>query len=380
MAKKEMLAMLLAGGQGSRLRNLTENIAKPAVPFGGRYRIIDFTLSNCTNSGIDTVGVLTQYRPFELNAHIGTGAAWDLDRTYGGVYTLPPYMDEKKGNWYEGTAHAIYQNFAFIEKYDPEYILVLSGDHIYKMNYQKMLAFHKKQEADCTIAVIEVPWKDASRFGILNTGDNYRIEEFVEKPEDPKSNLASMGIYIFNWQVLKKTYQKMLAEGKSIEDFGQNIIPEFLEQRKNIYAYPFKGYWKDVGTVESFWEANLEIIDPHHPLDLSDRSWIVYSETLAYPPQYIGPKAEVKNSLGIDGCQVYGKVENSVLFPGAIIDEGAVVKNSVIMGGAHVGRDAIVEKAVVGENATVKEGIVIGSKNSESVALFVKTDEGDKIC
>ncbi|MGL5041816.1 MAG: glucose-1-phosphate adenylyltransferase [Culicoidibacterales bacterium] len=380
MAKKEMLAMLLAGGQGSRLRNLTEKVAKPAVPFGGRYRIIDFTLSNCTNSGIDTVGVLTQYRPFELNAHIGTGAAWDLDRTYGGVYTLPPYMDENKGNWYEGTAHAIYQNYAFIEKFDPEYILVLSGDHIYKMNYQKMLTFHKKQEADCTIAVIEVPWKDASRFGILNTDEAYRIEEFEEKPENPRSNLASMGIYIFNWKALKKAYKDMLDAGKSIEDFGQNIIPEFLQTRKKLYAYPFKGYWKDVGTVESYWEANLEIIDPHHPLDLSDRSWIVYSETLTYPPQYTGPNGKMKNSLGIDGCQVYGRVENSVLFPGAIIEEGAIVKNSVIMGGARISKDAIVEKTVVGEGAVVAEGCVIGSNSSEEVELFVKTDEEEKQC
>ncbi|MGL4383198.1 MAG: glucose-1-phosphate adenylyltransferase [Bacilli bacterium] len=372
MAKKEMIAMLLAGGQGSRLKELTNNVAKPAVPFGGRYKIIDFTLSNCTNSGIDTVGVLTQYRPFELNAHIGTGAAWDLDSTYGGVFTLPPYMDDKKGNWYEGTAHAIYQNYAFIERYNPEYILVLSGDHIYKMNYQKMLDYHKSKKADATIAVIEVPWKEASRFGILNTDDNFQIDSFDEKPSDPKSNLASMGIYIFNWKLLKETYADMINQGKDILDYGQDIIPEYLRSNKKLFAYPFKGYWKDVGTVESFWEANLEIIDPNHPLDLQDRSWIVYSKNLTYPPQFIGNNASITNSLSIDGCKVFGSVFNSVLFPGAVIEEGAIVENSVIMGAAIIKKNAIVKKAVIGENSIVFEGMEIGSNHSQDVTLFVK--------
>lgn len=374
MAKKEIVAMLLAGGQGSRLKSLTTNIAKPAVPFGGRYRIIDFTLSNCTNSGIDTVGVLTQYRPFELNSHIGTGAAWDLDLNEGGVYTLPPYVDANSSTWYEGTAHAIYRNKDFIEKYDPEYVLILSGDHIYKMNYMKMLDWHKKKGADCTIAVLEVPWEEASRYGLMNTDKNMEIIEFEEKPENPKSNLASMGIYIFKWSKLKEVFDTAVERGESIEDFGYNVLPHFIEGDSKVVAYPFKGYWKDVGTVDSYWEANLEIIDPNHPLKLYDRSWIVYSGSSQRPPQYIAAGADVKSSLVTDGCQVYGTVENSVLFPGSIIEEGAVVIDSVIMDNAVVSKGAKIEKAIIGERTNVPENMELGDKLGETVELYVKGD------
>lgn len=375
MAKKEIVAMLLAGGQGSRLKSLTTNIAKPAVPFGGRYRIIDFTLSNCTNSGIDTVGVLTQYRPFELNSHIGTGAAWDLDFTSGGVYTLPPYVDATSSTWYEGTAHAIYRNKDFIEKYDPEYVLILSGDHIYKMNYMKMLEWHKAKAADCTIAVLEVPWEEASRYGLMNTNKDMEIVEFEEKPENPKSNLASMGIYIFTWSKLKELFETAVAQGESIEDFGYNVLPHFIQGEHKVFAYPFKGYWKDVGTIDSYWEANLEIIDPQHPLKLYDRSWIVYSGTSQQPPQYIAESAVIRNSLITDGCRVFGHVENSVLFPGAIIEEGAVVIDSVIMDGAIVSKDTYIEKAIIGEKTVVPPKTKLGDRLGETVELLVKGDE-----
>lgn len=377
MEKKEIVAMLLAGGQGSRLKSLTTNIAKPAVPFGGRYRIIDFTLSNCTNSGIDTIGVLTQYRPFELNSHIGTGSAWDLDLISGGVYTLPPYVDASSSTWYEGTAHAIYRNKDFIEKYDPEYVLILSGDHIYKMNYMKMLEWHKQQEADCTIAVLEVPWEEASRYGIMNTNKEMEIVEFEEKPENPKSNLASMGIYIFTWSKLKKVFEDAVEKGESIEDFGYNVLPHFINGEAKAVAYPFKGYWKDVGTVESYWEANLEIINPQHPLKLYDRSWVIYSGSSQQPPQFIDERAEIKGSLVTDGCRVYGQVENSVLFPGVVVEEGAVVVDSVIMDNAVISKGAVIEKTIVGERTLVPEKMHLGDRQSESVELFVKGDERD---
>ena len=331
MTKKEIVAMILAGGQGSRLGVLTKDLAKPAVPFGGKYKIIDFPLSNCSNSGIYTVGVLTQYKPLELNSHIGIGDTWDLDRRNGGVRILPPYQKEKGGDWYKGTANAIYQNVAFIEMHDPEYVLILSGDHIYKMDYDKMLDFHKEKQADATIAVIDVPLKEASRFGIMNTNDDLSIYEFEEKPENPKSTNASMGIYIFNWKVLKRALEEDELDELSSNDFGKNIIPKMLEEGRKLVAYPFKGYWKDVGTIESLWEANMDLLKDENELSLHDDEWKIYSANPVRPAQYIGPEAKIKNSLIVEGCIVNGIVENSVLFQGVHVGENTVIRNSVIM-------------------------------------------------
>ena len=357
--KQEMLAMILAGGQGSRLGVFTKRIAKPAVSFGGKYRIIDFVLSNCSNSGRDTVGVLTQYRPRVLNSHIGMGSHWDLDRINGGVYILPPYMSEKEGHWYNGTANAIYKNINFIDDYDPEYVLILSGDHIYKMDYSEMLSFHKEKNAEATIAVIEVPWDEANRFGIMNTEEDKKIYEFEEKPQEPKSNLASMGVYIFNWKTLKSYFLRGEKTNECFDDFGHDVIPAMLKDGIPMYAYPFKGYWRDVGTIESLWEANMDLIKNPDAVDLSDSNWRIYTNTMDLPPQYIGKKANVKESLIADGCSVLGTVENTVLSHKVDVGEGSVITNSVIMPNVTIGKNVVIEKAMIAEGAVIKDNAVI---------------------
>ncbi len=360
LKKNKCVAMLLAGGQGSRLGVLTHKIAKPAVPYGGKYRIIDFPLSNCVNSGIDIVGILTQYQPLELNDYVGSGKPWDLDRIDGGVHILPPYQKSKGGDWYKGTANAIYQNIHFIEKYDPEYVLVLSGDHIYKMDYSKMIKAHKKSGADCTIAVMEVSFDEASRFGIMNTKEDGTIYEFEEKPANPKSNLASMGIYVFSWEKMR---EYLIADEKNKEshnDFGKDIIPNMLNAGEKMMAYRFEGYWKDVGTVESLWDANLDLLNPKLDLKLDSNDWKIYSRTGWLPPQYISESAEVENSLVSDGCSVYGKLDYSVLFEDVTIEEGATVEYSLIMPGAVIKKGAHVQYAIVAENVKVSEGAVVG--------------------
>ena len=354
--------MLLAGGQGSRLHALTSHVAKPAVPFGGKYRIIDFPLSNCINSGIDTVGVLTQYRPLELNAYIGNGEPWDLDRSYGGVHILPPYMREgEKGTWYKGTANAIYQNINFLETYDPEYVLILSGDHIYKMDYTELLRRHKEAQAACTIAVLEVPMSEASRFGIMNVDENDDIYEFEEKPKKPKSNLASMGIYIFTWSKLRKYLEADEADEKSANDFGKNIIPAMLSNGEKMTAYRFHGYWKDVGTIDSLWDANMDMLAPENGIDLYDTEWPIYARTPIRPPHFMGPEARVEHAMVTSGCEVYGSVENSVLFHSVIVEEGAVVRYSILMPGTVVRKGAVVEYAIVAENSVIGESARVGS-------------------
>ncbi|MBQ8533213.1 MAG: glucose-1-phosphate adenylyltransferase [Clostridia bacterium] len=363
--QKECVAMLLAGGQGSRLGVLTKNIAKPAVPFGGKYRIIDFPLSNCTNSGIDTVGVLTQYQPLELNDYIGSGQTWDLDRLSGGVHVLPPYQAISGADWYKGTANAIYQNLHFIERYDPKYVLILSGDHIYKMDYNKMLDFHKEREADCTIAVLNVPLEEASRFGIMNTKEDGTIYEFEEKPAKPKSTKASMGIYIFSWDKLRKYLTEDEKDPNSKNDFGKNIIPNMLNAGENMVAYEFEGYWKDVGTIESLWDANLDLLNPSIGLDLSDRSWRIYGKNRIMPPHFVGSKAKVENSLITDGCKVMGTVDSSVLFSGVTVEENALVEYSVVMPGAVIKKGAHVKYAIVAENSVIGEKAVIGNSPEE---------------
>ena len=373
MGKNEIVAMILAGGQGSRLGVLTKKLAKPAVPFGGKYRIIDFPLSNCSNSGIYTVGVLTQYKPLELNAHIGIGEAWDLDRQNGGVSILPPYQEEKGGEWYKGTANAIYQNIEFVDRYDPEYILVLSGDHIYKMDYTKMLDFHKERNAEATIAVIEVPMKEASRFGIMNTRDDLSVYEFEEKPKKPKNNLASMGIYIFNWQTLKKYLREDEADKTSKNDFGMNIIPKMLEDGNKMVAYPFKGYWKDVGTIDSLWEANMDLIREDNELDLQDEEWKIYSKNPVRPAQYIGENAKVTNSLIVEGCVVNGQIENSILFQGVQVGKNSVVRDSIIMTDAKIGDNVVIEKAIVGNGAIIRKDCKI-SLGDEIAIIAAKED------
>ena len=362
MKKTECVAMLLAGGQGSRLGVLTQSIAKPAVPYGGKYRIIDFPLSNCTNSGIDTVGVLTQYSPLELNDYIGSGKPWDLDRSNGGVHILPPYQNNKGGDWYKGTANAIYQNIEFIKRYDPEYVLILSGDHIYKMDYSDMIAQHKATGADCTIAVIEVPMEEASRFGIMNANEDGTIYEFEEKPKAPKSNLASMGIYVFSWDKLKKYLEEDEADENSSNDFGKNIIPNMLNANEKMVVYRFNDYWKDVGTIDSLWEANLDLLDPKIKLDLSDKNWRIYSRTPSAPPQYIAETAEVQNSLITEGCEIYGTVDFSILFDNVTVEEGATVEYSLVMPGAVIKKGATVQYSIIAENVVVDEGAVVGEK------------------
>ena len=361
MPKKKIIAMLLAGGQGSRLGVLTKDMAKPAVPFGGKYRIIDFPLSNCVNSNIDTVGVLTQYEPLALNSYLGSGQPWDLDRMNGGVFVLPPYVSGSTGQWYSGTANAIYQNIQFIDQYDPEYVLILSGDHIYKMDYAKMLHYHEKKKADATIAVLEVPMDEASRFGIMNTDEEDRIYEFEEKPKHPKSNKASMGIYIFNWRILRPYLVADEADVSSDHDFGKNIIPKLLNAGAALYAWSFAGYWKDVGTIKSLWEANMDLIGREPEFRLADKEWRIYSKSAALPPHYIGTDAKVKNCLVSEGCVVYGTVEKSVLFTGAHIGKNAVVKDSIVMPKAVIGDNAVINKAIIGEGAVVEANAVIGA-------------------
>ena len=375
--KKECVAMLLAGGQGSRLHALTSHVAKPAVPFGGKYRIIDFPLSNCINSGIDTVGVLTQYRPLELNAYIGNGEPWDLDRSYGGVHILPPYMREgEKGTWYKGTANAIYQNINFLETYDPEYVLILSGDHVYKMDYTQLLRRHKEADAACTIAVLEVPMEEASRFGIMNVDENDDIYEFEEKPKHPKSNLASMGIYIFTWSKLREYLIADEADEKSSNDFGKNIIPAMLNAGEKMTAYRFQGYWKDVGTIESLWEANMDLLNSSNELDLNDPTWKIYTEDIPALPQYIGPNANVDKAFITQGCVVEGEIKNSVLFTGAKVGKGAKIIDSVLMPGVVVEDGAVVQRALVAENITIGAGAVVGSADSEHIELVSKRVKG----
>ncbi len=353
--------MLLAGGQGSRLGVLTQDVAKPAVPYGGKYRIIDFPLSNCINSGIDTVGILTQYQPLELNDYVGSGKPWDLDRSYGGAHILPPYQKSKTADWYKGTANAIYQNIPFIERYDPEYVVILSGDHIYKMDYSKMLSRHKETEAACTIAVLEVPFEEASRFGIMNAYDNGEIYEFEEKPANPKSNLASMGIYIFSWDKLRKYLTEDEANPNSSNDFGKDIIPAMLDNKEKLVVYHFDAYWKDVGTIDSLWEANLDLLNPNIDLNLNDRDWRIYSRNRSLPPQYIDAKSKVENSLIADGCDIYGNVDYSILFDDVTVEEGASVEYSLVMSGSVIKKGAKVKYAIVAENVTVEEGAEIGS-------------------
>jgi glucose-1-phosphate adenylyltransferase len=363
MNKKQCIAMLLAGGQGSRLGILTANMAKPAIPYGGKYRIIDFPLSNCANSGIDVVGVLTQYQPLELNAYIGSGSPWDLDLAHGGVYVLPPYVKGKQGEWYSGTANAIYQNVAFIEQFKPEYVLILSGDHIYKMDYNAMLQYHIQRGADATIAVREVPWEEASRFGIMNTGADNVVEEFEEKPKKPRNNKASMGVYIFTWEKLRNYLKEDAKNPGSSNDFGKNIIPAMLAEQQKLYAYDFEGYWKDVGTIESLWEANMDLLHMPMPIDLYDKKWRIYGRNPGVAPHYISAGAVAKNSLITEGCEVYGRVEHSVLFAEVQVLEGANVEDSVVMPGAVIERGATVRRAIIAENAVIGAGASVGGKN-----------------
>lgn len=360
MKKTECIAMLLAGGQGSRLGVLTRKIAKPAVPYGGKYRIIDFPLSNCTNSGIDTVGILTQYQPLELADYVGSGKAWDLDRLEGGVHILPPYQSTDGAGWYKGTANAIYQNIQFIERYDPEYVLILSGDHIYKMDYAKMIDSHKTTGADCTISVMEVPMEEASRFGIMNAREDGTIYEFEEKPKNPKSNLASMGIYVFSWDKLRKYLIEDENTEGSANDFGKNIIPAMLSDNQKMMAYRFEGYWKDVGTIDSLWDANLDLLNPKSDFDLTDPSWKIYCSTEGLPPQYISDSAHIENSLVTVGCNVYGNLDFSILFSDVTVEEGATVEYSLVMPGAKIKKGATVRYAIIAENTVVEENAVVG--------------------
>ena len=361
MIKKEMIAMLLAGGQGSRLGVLTQKVAKPAVSFGGKYRIIDFPLSNCINSGVDTVGVLTQYQPLRLNAHIGIGIPWDLDRNVGGVTVLPPYERSKGSDWYTGTANAIYQNLEYMETYNPEYVLILSGDHIYKMDYADMVDLHKKTGAACTISVLEVTMDEAKRFGIMNVDENDQIYEFEEKPKHPKSNLASMGIYIFTWSKLREYLIADEADEKSSNDFGKNIIPAMLDAGEKMTAYRFQGYWKDVGTIDSLWDANMDMLSPDNGIDPYDTEWPIYARTPIRPPHFMGMDAKVDHSMVTSGCEVYGTVENSVLFHSVTVEEGAVVRYSILMPGTVVKKGAVVEYAIVAEESVIGENARVGA-------------------
>ena len=362
LPKQEVIAMILAGGQGSRLGVLTRTNAKPAVPYGGKYRIIDFPLSNCANSGIETVGVLTQYQPLELNEYIGTGQPWDLDSMNAGVRVLPPYQRSSGSDWYKCTANAIYHNIPYIERYDPEYVVILSGDHIYKMDYSKMVAYHKEHNAACTIAVLDVPLAEASRFGILNTKPDGTVYEFDEKPAHPKSTLASMGIYVFTWKKLRKFLELDEADPNSSNDFGKNVLPAMLNAGEHLVAYPFEGYWKDVGTIDSLWESNMDLLNPNVPLDLSDESWKIYSRNPAMPPHYVSRDAKVQNSLIAEGTNVYGTIDFAVLFAGVYIAPGAVVRDSIIMPGARVEEGAVVQYAIVAENAVIGKDAVVGQR------------------
>lgn len=364
--KHECIAMLLAGGQGSRLGILTKNIAKPAVPYGGKYRIIDFPLSNCVNSNIYTVGVLTQYQPLELNDYIGNGSAWDLDRTDGGVHILSPYQQIKGTEWYKGTANAIYQNINFIDRYNPEYVLILSGDHIYKMDYSKMINFHKEKNADCTIAMLEVPWEEASRFGLMLVNDDGSISEFEEKPKNPRSNKASMGVYVFSWKKLRAYLLDDEANPNSSNDFGKDLIPAMHNAGERMFAYAFDGYWKDVGTIDSLWEANLDLLNPQVDLDLTDSSWKIYSKNPVTCPHYVADTAKVQNSMIAEGCEIAGEVDFSVLFANVTVEKGAVVRDSIMMPGSVVKSGAVVQYAIVAENAVIENDAVVGKRPEET--------------
>ncbi|MCL6603276.1 MAG: glucose-1-phosphate adenylyltransferase [Paenibacillus sp.] len=380
MKKKEMVAMLLAGGQGKRLKSLTKSLAKPAVYFGGTYRIIDFPLSNCTNSGIDTVGVLTQYEPLVLHSYIGVGNDWDLNRKNGGVFVLPPHERENGSSWYRGTADAIYRNLKFVDQFDPEHVLILSGDHIYKMDYNAMLQYHKAREADCTISVIDVPLEEASRFGILNTDEDLKIYEFDEKPSKPKSTLASMGVYIFKWEVLRKY---LLEDGEntlSSHDFGKDIIPMMLDNNNSLFAYPFEGYWRDVGTVNSLWEANMDLLSDNPPLNLNDPNWRIYTRNPNQPAQYVAPGAKVSSCIVNEGCIVHGEVNHSVLFYGVEVGEGSVITDSVIMPKVKIGKNVRIHKAIISENMVIEDNMDIGieRENEDDILLIDKKSKKRK--
>lgn len=375
MFKKKCVAMILAGGQGSRLGALTQNVAKPAVSFGAKYKIIDFALSNCSNSGLDVVGILTQYQPLDLNTYVGNGQPWDLDGIDGGVFVLPPYMSAEKGEWYKGTANAIYQNINFISRFNPEYVLILSGDHIYKMNYDKMLETHIDNNADCTVATITVPWDEASRFGILSADEEGRITEFAEKPKVPKSNQASMGIYIFRWDVLREELIKDEANPKSSNDFGKDIIPSLLAKNKRLFIYGFKGYWKDVGTISSLWEANMDLLDENCELDINDPTWPIMARNNATRPHFIAPSAKVKNSLITEGCEVFGEVNHSILFHNVKIGKNSKVTDSIIMNNVVIGDNVIINKAVIGDDAVIGNDVRINTRGVDTPE-YVNT----KIC
>jgi glucose-1-phosphate adenylyltransferase len=360
MTKKSIIALLLAGGQGSRLGILTKKAAKPAVLFGGKYRIIDFSLSNCTNSGIDTVGVLTQYQPLKLNNHIGIGKPWDMDRMHGGVTILSPFMKESSGEWYKGTANAISQNIDYVDKQDPEYVIILSGDHIYKMDYSQMLDFHIKNNAEATISVIDVPYEEASRYGIMNTNEEGKIFEFEEKPRKPKSTLASMGVYIFTWSVLKEYLLRDENMQDSDHDFGKDIIPNMLQEGRSLWAYKFVGYWKDVGTIQAFWESNMDLTKRVPEFNLYDQAWKIYTPNPVKPPHYVGQNGSIKTSVVAEGCMIYGKVRNSVIFPGVIVKEGTLVENSIIMSNTQINEDCRIDHCIIGENAEIGRNVEIG--------------------
>ncbi len=371
MVAKKWIAMLLAGGQGSRLGELTKGLAKPAVPFGGKYRIIDFTLSNCTHSGIDTVGVLTQYQPHVLNAYVGNGRAWDLDRNFGGVSLLPPYKGNDGGMWYKGTANAVFQNIHFVDQYDPEYVLIISGDHIYKMDYDLMLQAHIKKEAKATIAVIEVPWHEANRFGIMNTDEEDRITEFEEKPDEPKSNLASMGVYIFNWKALKEYLIQDEHNRSSSNDFGKDVIPRMLEDENEIFAYRFSDYWKDVGTIQSLWEAHMDLLLDSPSLELNDHNWKIFAGNANHPPQYIAAEATVTKSLVNEGCQIYGSLERCVLSYNVHVGYGTTISDSVIMPNVKIGNNVTIEKAIIMSNTVIEDNAVIRAEESSDEILLI---------
>ena len=377
--KQEMLAMILAGGQGTRLGVLTKQIAKPAVPFGGKYRIIDYAMSNCINSGIKRVGVVTQYQPLELNEHIGNGAAWGLTGRNAGATILQPYSSSDGEKWFKGTANAIYQNISYIDSINPEYVLVLSGDHIYKMDYSEMLENHKANNATLTVGVIPVPIKEASRFGIMNTDHANRIIEFEEKPKEPKSNLASMGIYIFNWKTLRRYLVEDQAKAREMEDFGKNVIPAYLDNGENCFAYPFEGYWKDVGTIESLWEANMETLSPDHPLNLSKDDWRIYTNNPVTPPQFITADAKLNDSLVVDGCYVAGDIEHSILSLNVKVGKGSKVSDSLVMSGVTIGENCTIEYAIIGENAVIADGAsVVGTKDKIAVVGYEEVIGGPK--
>lgn len=369
MIENKVVAMLLAGGQGSRLKALTRKIAKPAVPFGGKYRIIDFALSNATNSGIENIGILTQYKPFLLNSHIGIGSSWDYDRNVGGLRVLPPFTSEDGGRWYTGTANAVFENIDYIDEQDPEFVLILSGDHIYKMNYNDLLDEHMSKGADVTIAVMEVPWEEASRFGIINVDEEGRINEFEEKPDNPKNNLASMGIYMFNWKVLRDYLIKDDANPDSVNDFGKNVLPMMLAEEQKMYTWVYSGYWKDVGTVSSYWEANMDLLDPENTLNLYDKDWRIYTRSKNLPPQYIARGAVVKDSLVNEGCYVKGTVERSILFSDVVVEEGAEVRDTVVLSNCVIKAGAKVSRAVILEGVTIKEGQEIGQENGSHIYM-----------